>query len=106
MIDCTWDKTADGVVCNTCGRPSRKAVKRNCRKVLVPNYDQCGHRGDRLRDMSCDSCGGKQTRLKVFACAVHGECSLSRKATGVRYCGSCDDVALTEPTVNRSPARW
>ncbi len=55
----------------------------------------CIHRGPELRQEPCDTCGGG-TRIKIFACAIHGECQLDDKIKGVKFCGACAD--LRQPT--------
>jgi hypothetical protein len=60
-----------------------------------PIAGHCVHRGDELRRVECKPCGGK-TQLKVFACAIHGECALSEKAA-VKCCGNCTDRLAESP---------
>jgi hypothetical protein len=42
------------------------------------------------REEPCPSCRGA-VRLKVFACALHGECTIARSLTGVACCATCPD---------------
>jgi predicted GH43/DUF377 family glycosyl hydrolase len=37
----------------------------------------CDYRGEVLRRESCQTCNGKTAERPVFACSIHGECSLS-----------------------------
>ena len=41
-----------------------------------------------LRLVECDSCAGK-TKLKVFACALLGECTIGKQVEGVACCATC-----------------
>ncbi len=51
----------------------------------------CVHRGAEIRLTECGTCAGR-VRLKVFGCAVHGECTEARRAEGVRgLCAGCKD---------------
>jgi hypothetical protein len=50
----------------------------------------CIHRGEARREKQCPTCRG-QVRLKVFACALHGECTVARAAGGLACCASCLD---------------
>lgn len=50
----------------------------------------CVHRGDVVRLVVCESCGGT-IKGKVNACAVHGEATTFTKEIGVRFCGTCPD---------------
>jgi hypothetical protein len=52
----------------------------------------CRHRGEVSREQSCPSCRGL-VRLKVFACALHGECTIGRPLADVACCASCGDFA-------------
>jgi|GEM_PF-3533384 len=50
----------------------------------------CIYRGPEFRQAPCPTCPSG-TRIKVFACAVNGECQLDSKITGVKECGDCRD---------------
>jgi len=50
----------------------------------------CRHRGEPVREETCPSCRGL-VRLKVLACAVHKECTLSRVLPGLACCATCRD---------------
>lgn len=119
--NCNFDN--DAGVCPCCGRSLhylprevRSHVRHNCisaeerrariTRIALPSPIgsisphsigslSCIHRGPRTREVVCPTCGGNKTRLKVFACALHGECALAR-INGVRFCGACQDVKLPE----------
>lgn len=62
-------------------------------------YIDCLHRGEMVRKEPCTSCEeetGKKINAKVFACAVHGECTLFRKDldSGAKHCWDCSDVKV------------
>ena len=86
-----------GFKCDICGYPLKL-------DYTSPPYHKCGppthrdktksadctHRGDELRMEQCKTCQGN-VRVKVFACAVHGECTLA-KQVGVAVCHpNCPD---------------
>lgn len=51
----------------------------------------CGHLGGATgKTVGCVSCGGS-VKLKLFACAVHGECTPEKAVTGVACCAGCPD---------------
>lgn len=41
----------------------------------------CIHRGEIVRHVTCGLCGRRGKRVDVYACKVHGECTLSRWGT-------------------------
>jgi hypothetical protein len=50
----------------------------------------CQHKGELLREQKCPSCRG-HVRVKVFACALHGACTIARIVEGAACCVRCDD---------------
>lgn len=55
-----------------------------------PQYEgPCIHQGDELRRELCNSCKA-QVLIKIFACSIHGECSL-KAGMGVKCCKACGD---------------
>ncbi len=58
----------------------------------------CVHLGAETRRQLCPSCRG-HVELKVFACAVHGECTQGKPAAGVKGC--CQGCA--DKQINRTP---
>jgi hypothetical protein len=56
----------------------------------------CRHRGSALREAVCPSCRGL-VRLKVFACTLHGECTLGKSIQRLACCATCPDYAPPEP---------
>ena len=64
-------------------------------KQAVPRRGPCSHVGYELRREVCGTCGGKQVKLKVFACDVHGECTIEKPLTGIKCCKSCADFTAS-----------
>lgn len=50
----------------------------------------CAHRGNEIRRVECKTCSGT-IRIKVFKCAIHGECVISQAIDGIKRCSSCAD---------------
>jgi hypothetical protein len=78
--------------CEQCGKECRATtagVNAKCRKGRRP-YSPCLHRGESTRQQECDSCAGK-TRIKIFACAIHGECTIGKKLESLACCAGCKD---------------
>lgn len=48
----------------------------------------CVHRGEALRADECPTCSGS-VKLKVFDCAVHGECTIIKRLGDVKTCNGC-----------------
>lgn len=51
----------------------------------------CLHRGGELRREDCPACGGRKVRVKVFACAIHRECTAARKLPSIEKCRTCHE---------------
>lgn len=64
--------------------------KREC-KESTPRLGPCANIGDELRREVCGTCGGQQFKLKVFACEVHGECTIEKQLAGIKCCRACAD---------------
>lgn len=80
--------------CTVCGRKFPLTEEESLGRVV----HQCGkrdatclHRGVAARLESCASCGWKMVQIKIFACAIHGECQLAVKIAGIRSCVGCPD---------------
>ena len=52
-------------------------------------FGDCLHRGDETRLVGCESCGGN-VQIKVFACAVRGECTAAQSLDGLACCATCE----------------
>lgn len=61
----------------------------------------CKHRGDELRREWCSPCQGW---LKVFSCAIHGECMIGKATNGIRSCDGCPDRAESRERRAKSQA--
>jgi hypothetical protein len=63
-----------------------------------PKRGPCEHRGDLLGYQECETCRGT-TKIKLFACALHGQCTLGRKLEGIACCapGQCGDYLAKIP---------
>jgi hypothetical protein len=108
-MKCTFVETEER---NAAGWTRKRCINPGCRmnafspgplycnfcesKSAVATKALCSHFGAETRQQVCDSCRGKQ-RIKVFACAVHGECSLGKQLEGVAYCKGCKEYAPTPP---------
>jgi hypothetical protein len=61
--------------------------------AMLADYRQCRHRGGVVRSERCSTCRGN-VQVKVFACAIHGQCQLSGRVVGVKTCGpGCQEHA-------------
>jgi hypothetical protein len=69
------------------GRSPRPEV---ASRVPLDQLRACIHRGPELRQEQCPSCPAG-TRIKIFACAIHGECQLNDKIEHATFCGACGD---------------
>lgn len=71
------------------GNPANLINVSGC-EAIVGDTGHCRHLGDSTRQQECDSCAGK-TRIKIFACAIHGECTLGKKLEGLACCSGCGE---------------
>jgi hypothetical protein len=95
---CLFQKLPDGRWrCEVCGDETKRVYGRaptqSCAKPASPlPKEPCVHRGAETRRVaSTICCGGEKTRIKVFACAVHGECTIGTKFQGIQCCASCGE---------------
>ena len=100
-MNCNFDN--DAMTCPTCGESAMLLTKgelspERCRRLhrectKAPKRDApCENLGAELRREKCKTCTtGEQYTVKVFACSVHGECTIGKKLNGVTCCASCSD---------------
>ncbi len=68
--------------------------------VMPQQAAPCRHRGKMVRSEVCPSCR-LGVRLKVFSCAVHGECTLQRSWGSIPICLTCPSFeAVPESSEN------
>lgn len=79
--------TRQGPLIGRCAKP--EALSRPSLDQLLP----CIHRGPALRQEQCATCEGN-VGIKIFACAIHGECQFEEKIAGVKSCGQCSERAV------------
>jgi hypothetical protein len=60
-----------------------------------PARTLCRQLGREVRQEICLGCGG-DVRIKIFACSVHGECTLGQPLAGIACCSKCDDYLPAE----------
>lgn len=70
---------------STCRQIDRKAIKPSGDDRGAP----CIHRGEQIDEVPCETCSGN-VRLKVFQCAVKGQCTIGRQSPGMACCASCE----------------
>jgi len=95
-VNCTWKPNGGGLwYCETCNRPFSNRVlrdtappPRNCTRPRT----ECQHLGDSTGKQECTSCQGT-VRIKLYACAIHGETTLGKKLDGIACCDQCPDYA-------------
>jgi hypothetical protein len=63
---------------------------------MVSRHAPCRHRGAEQREERCPNCRGF-VRVKVFACALHGTCTVARSLDGIVCCVTCSDYAPKAP---------
>jgi len=97
--------------CADCGRRTNptgsppERIRCICGSNGAGSRVPCAHLGKLARMAVCSSCNGN-VRLKVYACAVHDECSIGQPVEALPCCASCDDRtdapgALASPLEDR-----
>lgn len=66
------------------GKPKKQA------KLKEELRTNCKHLGAGIRLEECPTCCGS-TRIKVFGCQLHGECTLTKKIGAAALCANCKD---------------
>lgn len=97
-MKCTFETIAEGEVrCRLCGKrlrfagdPARLVAKCPKSQPTSSVPTGCIHRGLTMRAIPCGTCPGK---TKVFACSVHGECTIAPAVPEVHACRGCADHA-------------
>jgi hypothetical protein len=65
--------------------------KRNCTSTKPPApRDACIHLGDKVGTHECETCQGS-VKIKLYACALHGTCTLGKKLPEIACCAQCGD---------------
>ena len=59
----------------------------------TPKHGPCANIGNPTgATVECPTCNGK-VRLKLFACAAHGQCTTGKRVAGVACCVGCGEYA-------------
>lgn len=96
--ECTLAATSLGLRdCFGCDLRSFDGDKPPAPAAVLPETLPCIHRGDLLRTDKCDLCGIRGLPFDVFGCAVHVECSISRRHSKIKACVGCEQRQETAP---------
>jgi hypothetical protein len=55
-------------------------------------HAECRNLGAKIRAEKCSTCCGN-VQVKVFACSIHGECTLAKQLGEIKCCEGCGDYA-------------
>lgn len=67
----------------------------NIQQQAQPAFMTCQHRGPELRRELCPSCNG-HVELKVYTCAVRGECTIGKPFNSIPCCFGCRSHAAPD----------
>jgi len=89
-------------ICKKCGYlVSNKNLQRECSGVMKVDQSTetrsvvCVHLGKVNKKIKCNSCEGN-VRIKLFDCAIHKQCTLSKDIDDIACCKSCGDyISIT-----------
>lgn len=76
--------------CIICGRvvTAPRLIVAECLLLKDVDAASCCNRREQLRLEICETCNGK-TRIKIFACDVHSECTIEKSFDSIAGCGPC-----------------
>lgn len=99
-MNCSFTTMVAGVRCVRCGLTlTTTDPPERCHAICQsPN---CRHLGLELRRENCPTCAG-HVQVKVFQCAVYGECTLAKKIGSIACCQTCERF---EAPATANPAR-
>jgi hypothetical protein len=99
---CPYVRAGERWRCPQCGAECRarsdRPPTRHCPAALDPAVQKaiqtratvpCAHRGEVVRYEACRSCCGK-VEIKVFGCALFGECTIGAEVGKLPMCVACD----------------
>ena len=75
-------------ITRACGEAAIQAIRERALLVPPPKRGPCVHRGEKIRDQECATCGGN-VRIFVFACPIKTACSVEKPLPGVACCAIC-----------------
>ena len=92
------DLNAKSVTCKQCGFAAQTQVvdpvkiKRQCKRGGMCEFEfddgvgflECVHRGGKIGERVCESCGQRGQVVDVFECAIFSECTLRKWKTGTQ----------------------
>lgn len=104
----TTTPTPDGRFQQTCKGGCftvRSAVyHRECDCGLGVKMGECAHIGPVVGLIECESCAGK-TSIKVFSCALHGQCTHRTRLDSRPTCATCPDAVKPQtPAISQEIA--
>lgn len=88
------------VMCPYINRPNltNEELQRFRPAAVEPVDLACPHRSLKpIREGRCDQCGYEKGQpFEIFACDLHGECSLHKRHSAVKGCAACEDRTRPE----------
>lgn len=94
-VDCHWKPLGEGRWwCPVCKRPFSERVRRDTPPPPRNCTDNvpCEYLGAPVGTQECQGCRGT-VRIKLFACEVHGQCTLGKRLDMLACCAQCGDYA-------------
>lgn len=101
-MHCEFSLVAGIWKCARCGRSVKDRTGNpphaKCKTRKLP----CARLGNEVRRQECPTCSGT-VKIKVFACAVHGECTTAKALPALACCKVCSDYCAGETQVPKPP---
>ena len=69
--------------------------------VFRKDHSPCNYLIQPTGFIECPTCQGN-VRLKVFACDLHGQCTVAKALDGIACCATCRDYSPRKDTADES----
>ena len=73
-------------------------------KTASKKAPPCIHLGDKTGTRECETCQGS-VKIKLYACALHGTCTLGKRIDMLPVCSQCGDYAASRRSADPDDGR-
>lgn len=92
-----WEKRSGKPRPKSASKPTAKSDPEARERKLQETVGPCAHRGAIIEaKKTCQVCGARGELYDLYACDIHGTCSLGKRASGLKMCAGCEDATACE----------